>query len=98
MDKLRRVPHFMMLVGAVNRAMELSPFSQMAEHVTVYAPGEGLWALSPPESMQNADTILPFEVSDYFGNVVLDKSRQPRMLAGTSIGRYLRIPPLPCCS
>lgn len=90
MDKLRRVPHSMMLLGAVNRAMERSPFTVQPGGRTCHhvAPGEGLWALSPPRSMQNADTILPFEVSEYyFGNVVLDKSRQPRMLSGSSMGR-----------
>lgn len=87
MDKLRRVPHCMMLVGAVNRAMELSTFSQMADHVVVYAPGEELWALTPPRALQNADTtIKPFTV-DFFGNEMHEKGKtEPLMLRGTSIG------------
>lgn len=86
MDKLKRVPHCMMLVGAVNRAMELSTFSQMADHVVVYAPGEDSWALTPPRAFQNADTIKPYTV-DFFGNVMHEKGKtEPLMLRGTSIG------------
>jgi hypothetical protein len=83
--KLERVPHSMMIVGAVNKAMELSSFSQVADHVEVYAPGEELWALSPPRAPQNADTILPFK-TNYFGKKVVDKDGKTVILEGTSMG------------